>query len=97
MTLCLLNTPVSACNITMLGFEFGDTVIELLSWPACSPDLLPIENLWSPLSQRLAWDTPPAATPDQIWQYMEDAWIAGTQVYIQSLYVEAHVSGYSLQ
>ncbi|GFX68363.1 transposable element Tcb1 transposase [Trichonephila clavipes] len=27
MTLCLLSNPVSACNITMVGFEYGDTVV----------------------------------------------------------------------
>ncbi|GFY30621.1 transposable element Tcb1 transposase [Trichonephila clavipes] len=36
--------------------------IELLPWTAYSPDLLPIENLWSMLAQRLARDTPPPHT-----------------------------------
>ncbi|GFX28355.1 transposable element Tcb1 transposase [Trichonephila clavipes] len=26
-TLCLLTNPASACNITMVGFEFGHTVV----------------------------------------------------------------------
>ncbi|GFT67192.1 hypothetical protein TNCV_783441 [Trichonephila clavipes] len=26
-TLCLLTNPASACNITMVGIEFGDTVL----------------------------------------------------------------------
>ncbi|GFY00523.1 hypothetical protein TNCV_2139201 [Trichonephila clavipes] len=30
-TLCLLTNPASACNITMVGFEFGDTVVTALS------------------------------------------------------------------
>ena len=38
------------------------------------------------LAQRLAWDTPPAATPDQLWQYVEAAWTAIPQGYIQSLF-----------
>ncbi|GFW06510.1 hypothetical protein TNCV_2188431 [Trichonephila clavipes] len=37
------------------------------------------------LAQRLFQDTPPAATPDQLWQYVEAAWIAVPQGYIQSL------------
>ncbi|GFW28126.1 hypothetical protein TNCV_2818041 [Trichonephila clavipes] len=73
VTLRLPRNPVSACNIMMVGFNFGDTMIELLPWPDCSPNLSPIENVWSMLAQRLARDTPPAATPDQLWQYMEAA------------------------
>ncbi|GFT72393.1 uncharacterized protein TNCV_3609361 [Trichonephila clavipes] len=33
-------------------------MIELLPWSACSPDLSPIENVWSMLAQRLARITP---------------------------------------
>ncbi|GFS85940.1 transposable element Tcb1 transposase [Trichonephila clavipes] len=47
---------------------------ELLPWPARSPDLSPIENMWSMVAQRLTQITPPAATPDQLWQRVEAAW-----------------------
>ncbi|GFX90203.1 transposable element Tcb1 transposase [Trichonephila clavipes] len=42
--------------------------IELLPLPARSPDLSPIKNLWSMVAQRVTQITPPAATPDQLWQ-----------------------------
>ncbi|GFV91894.1 transposable element Tcb1 transposase [Trichonephila clavipes] len=35
---------------------------------ACSPDLSPILNVWPMLAQLLSWDTPPTATPEQLWQ-----------------------------
>ncbi|GFT56793.1 uncharacterized protein TNCV_1268851 [Trichonephila clavipes] len=37
-------------------------------------------------AQRLAWDTPPASTPNQLWQYVEAAWTALPQGYIESLF-----------
>ncbi|GFW24227.1 transposable element Tcb1 transposase [Trichonephila clavipes] len=45
---------------------FVNHQIELLPWPAHSPDLSPIENMWSMVAQRLTQITPPVATPDQL-------------------------------
>ncbi|GFX26100.1 transposable element Tcb1 transposase [Trichonephila clavipes] len=53
--------------------------IELLLWPGRSPDLSPIENMWSMAAQRLTQITPPAATLDQLWQRVEAAWSAVPQ------------------
>ncbi|GFX09579.1 transposable element Tcb1 transposase [Trichonephila clavipes] len=49
-------------------------------------DIIPIENMWSMVAQRLTQITPPTATPDQIWQRMEAAWSAVPQEHIQSLF-----------
>ncbi|GFV97907.1 transposable element Tcb1 transposase [Trichonephila clavipes] len=65
---------------------FVNHQIELLPWPAHSPDLSPIENMWPMVVQRLTQITPPAATPDQLWQCVEAAWSALPQEHIQSLF-----------
>ncbi|GFU57106.1 transposable element Tcb1 transposase [Trichonephila clavipes] len=64
---------------------FVNHQIELLPWPARSPDLSPIENSCTMVAQRLTQVTPPAATPDQLWQRVEAAWSAVPQEHIQSL------------
>ncbi|GFW71664.1 transposable element Tcb1 transposase [Trichonephila clavipes] len=53
-----------------------DIMIELFPWPARSPDLPLIENIWFMVAQRLTPITTPAATPDQLWRRVEAAWSA---------------------
>ncbi|UYV82118.1 hypothetical protein LAZ67_21000942 [Cordylochernes scorpioides] len=65
---------------------FVNRQIELLSWPARSPDLSPKENMWSKVAQRLSQITSQNATPDQLWQRVEAAWSAVPQEHIQSLF-----------
>ncbi|GFY32927.1 transposable element Tcb1 transposase [Trichonephila clavipes] len=67
--------PHVARNVQEFFFTYQ---IEVLLWLAFSPDLSPIENVWSMLAQRLAQVTPPTATPDQLWQYVKAAWTAVT-------------------
>ncbi|GFS92441.1 transposable element Tcb1 transposase [Trichonephila clavipes] len=78
---------------------FVNHQIELLPCPARFPDLSsPIEIMWSMVAQRLTQITPPAATPDQLWQRVEAAWSAVRQEHIQSLFVAAVIwnnGGYS--
>ncbi|GFT42452.1 transposable element Tcb1 transposase [Trichonephila clavipes] len=60
--------------------------IELLPWPARTPDLSPIENMWSMVAQRLTKITPLAATTDLLWQRVEATWSSVPQEHIQSLF-----------
>ncbi|GFW16456.1 transposable element Tcb1 transposase [Trichonephila clavipes] len=61
-------------------------MIELLPLPALSPDLSPIESMWSMVAQRVAQITPPAAAPDKLWQRVEAAWSSVPQEHIESLF-----------
>ncbi|UYV83511.1 hypothetical protein LAZ67_23001281 [Cordylochernes scorpioides] len=63
---------------------FGNRQIELLPWQGRSPELSPIENMWSMVAQRLNQITSPAATPDQLWKSVEAAWPTVLQEHIQS-------------
>ncbi|GFV65495.1 transposable element Tcb1 transposase [Trichonephila clavipes] len=65
---------------------FVNHQIELLPWLVRSPDLSPIENMWSMVAQRMTLTTPPATTPDQLWERVEVAWSAVPQEHIQSLF-----------
>ncbi|GFY22144.1 transposable element Tcb1 transposase [Trichonephila clavipes] len=65
---------------------FVNHQIGLLSWPARSPDFSPIENMWSFIAQLLTQITPPAATPDQLWQRVEASWSVVPLEHIQSLF-----------
>ncbi|GFX43102.1 transposable element Tcb1 transposase [Trichonephila clavipes] len=65
---------------------FVNHQIEFLPWPARSPNISPIENMWSIVAQRLTQITPPAAPPDQLWQRVEAAWSSVPQEHIQSFF-----------
>ncbi|GFV87396.1 transposable element Tcb1 transposase [Trichonephila clavipes] len=65
---------------------FVNHQIVLLPWPARSSDVPPIENMWSMVAQRLTQITPPAATPNQLWQRVEAAWSTVPQEHIQNLF-----------
>ncbi|GFY19601.1 transposable element Tcb1 transposase [Trichonephila clavipes] len=65
---------------------FVNHQVELLPWLARFPDLSLIENMWSMVAQLLTQITPPAETPDQLWQRVEGSWSAVPQEHIQSLF-----------
>ena len=47
-----------------------------MDWPARSPDLAPIENLWGILGRRVHDNHPPAANLAQLFQFLQQKWSA---------------------
>ena len=53
---------------------FEDNNIQVLSWPAQSPDLNPIENLWEHLKQQLHKYSDPPKGAHELWDQLVDEW-----------------------
>src|SRR6185295_7666856 len=53
---------------------FKDNNVEVLDWPAQSPDLNPIEHLWQHLKRQLAtYETDPESM-HELWECVEAEW-----------------------
>ncbi|GFW31175.1 hypothetical protein TNCV_2577571 [Trichonephila clavipes] len=59
-----------ASSMTFLDTEN----VQLLPWPALSPDLTPIQNVWSIVSERQAGHHSPVTVVDEWWHRVEAAW-----------------------
>jgi len=53
---------------------FQDNGFKVLDWPAQSPDLNPIEHLWSILKFRLAAYSTPPSSIEELWKRVEAEW-----------------------
>ena len=54
---------------------FQDKEIDVINWPAQSPDLNPIEHLWDHLKRKLRV-SPPPRNLDQLWDQVQEIWNA---------------------
>ena len=59
--------------------------VNRMDWPACSPDLNPIENLWDHLEQRVVRNHPPAQTLQQLLAQLQLEWQAIPQHQLRRL------------
>ncbi|KFM73058.1 Transposable element Tc1 transposase, partial [Stegodyphus mimosarum] len=50
---------------------FAAQQVQLLPWPACSPDMSPIEHVWDVIGRRLARDPRPVASADELWLLLQ--------------------------
>ena len=56
-----------------------------MDWPACSPDLNPIEHLWDVLGRRLRANHPPPVDLNQLFRFLEQEWHAIPQMTLRTL------------
>ena len=55
--------------------EIQQEDINRMRWPACSPDLNPIEHLWDEIGRRIQ-NYPPAQNRAQLLQQLPEQWNA---------------------
>jgi len=63
--------------------------VELIDWPPRTPDVNPIENMWSEVKRTMqeTWPVLPPRNSDELWVLVSDTWdeVASSQHYIRSL------------
>lgn len=64
------NDPKHTAKIIKKWFE--DNQLRVLDWPAQSPDLNPIENLWGEVERKLIGKK--FKRPDDLWEAVQAAW-----------------------
>ncbi|GFV64621.1 transposable element Tcb1 transposase [Trichonephila clavipes] len=60
--------------------------VQLLPWPAHSPDMSPIEHVWDIVGRRLARDLRPVSLTDELWLRIQTICNALPQADIQNLF-----------
>ena len=56
-----------------------------MAWPACSPDLNPIEHLWDVLGRRIRSNYPPPGTLARLVEILQNEWAAIPQQTLRTL------------
>ncbi|GFU83834.1 transposable element Tcb1 transposase [Trichonephila clavipes] len=60
--------------------------VQLLPWPAFSPDMSPIEHVWDIVGGRLARDLRPVVSINEFWLRIQTIWNTLPQADIQNLF-----------
>jgi transposase len=77
------NAPPHVAQVVQDWFEDHD--LEVMEWPANSPDLSPIENLWTQVKRKLYQYPTPAAGMLELWERVQEVWEGVTVEQCQNL------------
>ena len=77
------NASIHMSNATKSFFRCNN--IDLLTWPACSPDLNPIENLWGLIVQRVYKNDRQFGSINELWEAVQETWYSVEPEYLQNL------------
>ena len=80
------NAPVHRSNFST-NYKFNNKFIIMLEWPAQSPDLNPIENVWLAIKRKLQSHIHRINTAAELFEKISEIWTSFTVEYIKSLYV----------
>jgi transposase len=66
------NAPIHTARVVKSWKEEND--INSIPWPAQSPDLNPIENLWDELEKRVRAHVPLPKNRENLWEILQEEW-----------------------
>jgi len=78
------NSSVHTAHIVKSYFTRNK--IKVMEWPANSPDLNPIEQVWMYIGRQLEKYKEPPTTTDDLWKRVEDIWVNIPIDFIHTLY-----------
>lgn len=67
------NAPIHTARIVKSWKEEND--VNSIPWPAQSPDLNPIENLWDELERQVRAHTPLPKNREDLWEILQEEWL----------------------
>lgn len=66
------NSPIHTARMIRQWFDINN--VEVLPWPACSPDLNPIENVWGWLVKHIYKRNFRPRNENELWAAIEESW-----------------------